>query len=94
MKKWVQSFDTTVITFAKPGFRHFVTGCFPLRLNYRRVHVVIERELQRKPLLHKVLILHPQFISLCNNRVCLAAQNQKQSIFFLMKQLIYDFIIA
>ena len=77
MKKWVQSFDTTVITFAKPGFRHFVTGCFPLRLNYRRVHMVIERELLRKPLLDKVLILHPQFISLCNNRVCLAAQNQK-----------------
>ena len=72
MKKWVQSFDTTVITFAKPGFRHFATGCFPLRLNYRRVHVVIERELLRKPLLDKVLILHPQFISLCNNRVCLA----------------------
>ena len=50
----MQSFDTTVITFAKPGFRHFVTGCFPLRLNYRRVYVVIERELQRKQLAHNV----------------------------------------
>ena len=59
MKKWVQSFDTTVITFAKPGFRHFATGCFPLRLNYRRVYVVIERELQRKPIL--VFVLHPLF---------------------------------
>ena len=89
MRKWVQSFDTTVITFAKPGFRHFVTGCFPLRLNYRRVYVVIERELQRKPLLHKVFILHPLFISLCNNRQFIWQHKIKNKVIFLIKQLIY-----
>ena len=90
MRKWVQSFDTTVITFAKPGFRHFVTGCFPLRLNYRRVYVVIERELQRKPLLHKVFILHPLFISLCNNRQFIWQHKIKIKVIFLIKQLIYN----